>query len=444
MKSQHKCVVVFALVCCCAVLIALIFSAVDVWGDEEESFNEGQCGRSCRVLLLENIPEDVSLPYEDSVSLRSALGDLLDQARRSVEIVSPRWTLNSSDQTHLAQARQGQLLLHQLISLRSRSVSVRVVSGLSNSSELNTLARRGADVHYLNMKTLTKGELSSSFWIVDRKHLYMGSAGMDWRSLSTMKEFGLVLLDCSCLVADLHRVFSLYWQLQYKEFVPSLWSKKLSALTSRDQNLRLQLDDTEAQVYISTSPDVFCTRERTKDLEAISRVIQEAQSFIYISIPDYLPLLNRSQLRYWSGIDSMLREALLVKSGISVRVLVSCWTHTHPLTHNTLWSLQNLCFQTLSCSVEARFFSLPQPDTLNRSRFVLTDTSLYIGSQSWMGSEFVSSAGVGLVIRQQQQGNSSSVLQRIRAVFDRDWHSQYSRPLHTTHSPACTAHTHSD
>lgn len=63
-----------------------------------------------------------------------------------------------------------------------------------------------------------------------------------------------MLLDCSCLVADLHRVFSLYWQLQYKEFVPSLWSKKLSALTSRDQNLRLQLDDTEAQVYISVSP----------------------------------------------------------------------------------------------------------------------------------------------------------------------------------------------
>lgn len=33
------------------------------------------------------------------------------------------------------------------------------------------------------MTALTRGGLHSSFWIVDRKHIYVGSAGMDWRSL---------------------------------------------------------------------------------------------------------------------------------------------------------------------------------------------------------------------------------------------------------------------
>lgn len=42
----------------------------------------------------------------------------------------------------------------------------------------------GADVRYLDMAALTKGELRSSFWVVDRKHMYIGSAVMDWRSLS--------------------------------------------------------------------------------------------------------------------------------------------------------------------------------------------------------------------------------------------------------------------
>lgn len=41
-----------------------------------------------------------------------------------------------------------------------------------------------AVVHFVNMTAFTRGGLQSSFWIVDRKHIYIGSADMDWRSLS--------------------------------------------------------------------------------------------------------------------------------------------------------------------------------------------------------------------------------------------------------------------
>lgn len=41
-----------------------------------------------------------------------------------------------------------------------------------------------AVVHFVNMTAFTRGGLHSSFWIVDRKHIYIGSADMDWRSLS--------------------------------------------------------------------------------------------------------------------------------------------------------------------------------------------------------------------------------------------------------------------
>lgn len=46
-----------------------------------------------------------------------------------------------------------------------------------------------------------------------------------------------------------------------------------------------------------SSPDVFIPKDRSNDLEAISRVIQEARHFIYISIIDYLPLLSRNAHR---------------------------------------------------------------------------------------------------------------------------------------------------
>lgn len=41
----------------------------------------------------------------------------------------------------------------------------------------------GAEVLYMNMTAYNEGRLQSSFWIVDKQHVYIGSASLDWRSL---------------------------------------------------------------------------------------------------------------------------------------------------------------------------------------------------------------------------------------------------------------------
>lgn len=43
----------------------------------------------------------------------------------------------------------------------------------------------------MNMTALTKGHLLSSFWVVDKRHFYIGSASMDWRSLATVRQLRL-------------------------------------------------------------------------------------------------------------------------------------------------------------------------------------------------------------------------------------------------------------
>lgn len=65
------------------------------------------------------------------------------------------------------------------------------------------------------------------------------------------KELGVLVYDCSCLALDLHRVFSLYWGLQYRDFIPSFWSKRLFALFNRDEPLKLMFNSTKAQAYVS-------------------------------------------------------------------------------------------------------------------------------------------------------------------------------------------------
>lgn len=46
--------------------------------------------------------------------------------------------------------------------------------------------------------------------------------------------------------------------------------------------------------FLQTSPELFCSKDRTRDVDAIYQVIQSAQTFIFISVTDYLPLVNRS------------------------------------------------------------------------------------------------------------------------------------------------------
>lgn len=58
LQSQQKCIVIFALVCCFAVLVALIFSAVDVWGEDEDGITEENCSKNCR-WEMQNIKDKI-------------------------------------------------------------------------------------------------------------------------------------------------------------------------------------------------------------------------------------------------------------------------------------------------------------------------------------------------------------------------------------------------
>ncbi|XP_060943608.1 inactive phospholipase D5-like [Limanda limanda] len=450
MKSQQKCIVIFALVCCFAVLVALIFSAVDIWGEDEDGITEENCSRNCRVVLVENIPEDISFPDNGTahVPLSVGLYSLLDRAIRVVEIVSPLWLLNSSDYESSFQpaARQGRALLSRLQGLKAKGVQLKISSGMIDSAELKTLARHNAEVHYVNMTALTKGHLLSSFWVVDRRHFYIGSASMDWRSLATRKELGVLVYDCSCLALDLHRVFSLYWGLQYRDFIPSFWSKRLFALYNKNAPLDFTLNSTKAQAFISSSPDVFIPKDRSNDLEAISWIIQDARHFIYISIIDYLPLVSSNAHKYWSRIDGLIREALILRK-VRVRLLISCWEKTQPLTFNFIWSLRSLCMEQDNCSLEAKYFNpRVQRDGslqgINHNRFMVTDRAIYLGNLDWVGHEFTFNAGAGLVISQPEgvEDRNSTVVEQLRAAFDRDWFSRHTRSLQANKIPVCIKH----
>ncbi|KAI1240675.1 hypothetical protein IHE44_0009111 [Lamprotornis superbus] len=452
-RSQQRCIVIFALVCCFAILVALIFSAVDIMGEDEDGLSEKNCQNNCRVALVENIPEGIN--YSDSapshLSLFQGWMNLLNMAEKSVDIVSSQWDLNHSHPS----ACQGQRLFEKLLELASRNIEIKLVSDKLpvESKVLNDLKTKGAEVLYMNMSAYNEGRLQSSFWIVDKQHVYIGSASLDWRSLGQMKELGVIVYNCSCLVLDLQRIFALYSSLRYKNKIPPSWSKRLYGVYDTQNKLTLQLNETKSEAFVSNSPKLFCPKDRVLDIEAIYSVIDDAKQFVYIAVMDYLPIvIDTNAKRYWPYLDGKIREALVLRS-IKVRLLISFSRDTDPLTFNFVSSLKAICTEVPSCSLKVKFFDLEEESAcflkeqkntslpkLNRNKYMVTDGAAYIGNFDWVGNAFTQNAGAGLVINQADAGNSTSIIKQLKAVFERDWYSHYAKSLQPTKIPNCFNH----
>uniref|UniRef100_A0A2K6UBU6 Phospholipase D family member 5 n=3 Tax=Saimiri boliviensis TaxID=27679 RepID=A0A2K6UBU6_SAIBB len=449
--SQQKCIVIFALVCCFAVLVALIFSAVDIMGEDEDGLSEKNCQNKCRIALVENIPE--GLNYSENapfhLSLFQGWMNLLNMAKKSVDIVSSHWDLNH---THPS-ACQGQRLFEKLLQLTSQNIEIKLVSDVTADSKvLEALKLKGAEVTYMNMTAYNKGRLQSSFWIVDKQHVYIGSAGLDWQSLGQMKELGVIFYNCSCLVLDLQRIFALYSSLKFKSRVPQTWSKRLYGVYDNEKKLQLQLNETKSQAFVSNSPKLFCPKNRSFDIDAIYSVIDDAKQYVYIAVMDYLPISSTSTKRtYWPDLDGKIREALVLRS-VRVRLLISFWKETDPLTFNFISSLKAICTEIANCSLKVKFFDLERENAcatkeqknhtfprLNRNKYMVTDGAAYIGNFDWVGNDFTQNAGTGLVINQADVRNNRSIIKQLKGVFERDWYSPYAKTLQPTKQPNCSS-----
>ena len=83
------------------------------------------------------------------------------------------------------------------------------------------------------------GILHTKMWLVDRKHFYVGSNNFDWRSLTQVKEMGVLVMNCPTLAKDMAKIFDVYWLLggPGKE-VPDSWPSSLSTNINAQNPLR--------------------------------------------------------------------------------------------------------------------------------------------------------------------------------------------------------------
>ncbi|XP_010019513.1 PREDICTED: phospholipase D4 [Nestor notabilis] len=336
---------------------------------------------------------------------------------------------------------QGEDILKRFETLLAENVSVYVAASMptlaTNSTDLELLEEKGAHVKKIDFGHLAGGVLHSKFWIVDMKHIYVGSANMDWRSLSQVKEFGAVIYNCSCLAKDLWKTFSTYWDLGHPNAtIPFPWPLNYSTHINKHQPLEVEFNGILTKAYFSASPPAFCPEGRTDDLFAITSIISEAQKFVYVSVMEYFPTSRFIHpQRYWPTIDNALRRAAF-EYRVQIRLLVSCWTHSDPAMLYYLRSLSALNNPHLHISVGVKLFIVPVMNhtniphgRVNHNKYMVTDKVAYIGTSNWSEDYFINTAGVGLIIKQNStnlQRSQLPIQEQLKHLFERDWNSKYA------------------
>lgn len=193
---------------------------------------------SCRIQLVESIPEGLNYSHDSPkfMSTFDAWNVLLDIANESLDIGSFYWTLRGADIYNHTSAQQGEKIFQKILTNGIQNkYTIRIAQSASTPGNPNLdteylTKKNAAEVRSINLPRLIGGGvLHTKLWIADNQHFYIGSANMDWRSLTQVKELGVLVTNCTCLAKDVSKIFKAYWLLgKNNSHIPAHWPDEFS------------------------------------------------------------------------------------------------------------------------------------------------------------------------------------------------------------------------
>ncbi|XP_070536002.1 5'-3' exonuclease PLD3-like [Ptychodera flava] len=454
---QHSCrslIPMFALIIFIIAAVVGVSLLVYLQRREHQPPPAPPCDDPCLITLVESIPENLTYEkhFTKHMSIYEGWMNLLSIAEQDIDIAAYYWTLRGVDGQSDPSDWQGEDIYAGLLAAgTTRGIKIRIAQSQPSKSEPSNdtidLAKAGAaEVRSLNFPRFMPthaGILHTKMWVVDGKHFYVGSANLDWRSLTQVKEVGAIIYNCSCLAKDMTKIFETYWYMgNPKSELPEEWPSSYDTGYNISSPMQLKFNDTDSRTFLANSPPELCPEGRSSDIDTILHVIDSAEKFVSIAVMDYIPAIEYQYPQsYWSVIDDKLRRVAYDK-GIHVKILASNWTHTEPEMLNFLRSIAELD-RAVKGRIEVKLFTVPayteaqkllEYARVNHNKYMVTDNAAYVGTSNWSGDYFVSTGGIGFVVNQtnpddHSNDGSPTFQQQLQSVFERDWNSEHSEPI---------------
>ncbi|CAH8477766.1 unnamed protein product [Heterobilharzia americana] len=411
----------------------------------------------CHVFPVESIPENLTFSSGSPKYLSTyfAWKTLINSAKKNISIASFYWSLLAEAKYNFTAVNKGFKIL-QSLKEKSKEISVKIVNnGIeTNNTDLQLLSKSGAQVKWLDVKRLVgQGILHTKLWSVDSVHGYVGSANMDWRSITEVKELGVLIYNCPDLMKDLEKIWKVYWLLSgTNSTIPTAWPKELNTVYNRTNPIITEINGVQSRVFFSSSPLPFNPPGRNNDIDALLSVINNAEKFVYVSVMDFLPEIEfynqKLYSQFWPVIDNALRKAAIDRS-VEVRLLISRWSHSSPAMRNYLSSLRAIN-GVRSARVRIRNFVVPSYTEaqkripfarVNHNKYMVTDKTAYIGTSNWSGDYFLYTGGIAFIFDDNQSLSNPygpvnyeqcsipkpvSIRQQVENLFRRDWNSEFA------------------
>jgi phospholipase D3/4 len=191
-----------------------------------------------RAYLVESIPKGLEdlrgtpgVQYTEEVLVR-----LTRAARSTIDLTAMYWALlpdpEGDDEKGFTEeefekmgAGAGRLLYEALRDAAARGVHIRILQapGFSKDKtqpppkqESDRLQDEFPDQISIHTMEITKwyggsGILHQKIWIFDERPLSIGSANMDWKSISQVKKMGVAVEDCPIVAQDVGKYFEAWW-----------------------------------------------------------------------------------------------------------------------------------------------------------------------------------------------------------------------------------------
>ncbi|XP_055596517.1 5'-3' exonuclease PLD3-like [Uranotaenia lowii] len=410
---------------------------------KSKDYRQDMCNEGCNIQLVESIPEGLVYPKGSPafMSTYDAWKNLIDMATDTIEIGSFYWSLRREDVYNHSSAWQGEDIFKKILQTGTdKKITIKIAQSIPTAANPCTdteilSKRKAAEVRSVDFPRLVGGGvLHTKLLVIDRSNFYVGSANMDWRSLTQVKELGVLVTNCSCLAQDIVKMFEVYWDMgQPNAEIPNKWPEAYATKYNANSTLAVEYNSKfKLNTYFSSSPPPMTTNGRTHDIDAILDVIHRADKFIHISVMDYFPLtLYTAKPEFWPVIDDAIRRAALERK-VTIRLLISFWKHSRASEQYFLNSLQALSESLDGVSIEVRRFIVPASDDqaqipfgrVNHNKYMVTDNTAYIGTSNWSGDYFIDTAGIGLVMSTFE--TDGTIVRDLQAVFERDWSSKYA------------------